>query len=326
MSTRVSRKLRSVSNPPPSNTRRWFRQFLGVYHCLDKGRGAPLFGQGVGGGGSACNTYKSLILPLQHPSPHYNPLRPFSSSYNPFRTPDNAPTTLTLQGQLAPLGNFMLKGIRDLVPVFEFAPVPGREFPPIDPAPESSPGPDLQEYSGAQVCGRCMRPLRCRACKPLLSPRTSVDSARSRLSYRSQAGSFRTENPASPVHHPAPWARRDAVVRDLPGPPDRERTGSTISLRSDPGRNLLPGQPPMEESYESDPDKCEDSVMAPAESGFSGVAGPSMVVTAPSPVLASPRRRDSCGLSYHPSDIPEQHGHSSGRRSRLSSLRSPLAF
>ena len=34
-------------HPCPSNTRRWFRQFLVIYRCLDKGGGGDMCPNGV---------------------------------------------------------------------------------------------------------------------------------------------------------------------------------------------------------------------------------------------------------------------------------------
>ena len=41
-----------LQHPCPSKTRRWFRQFLVIYHCLDKGRGrgGSLVGHGTWAG------------------------------------------------------------------------------------------------------------------------------------------------------------------------------------------------------------------------------------------------------------------------------------
>ena len=183
-----------------------------------------------------------------------------------------------LHPRLRPLGTCDLKGIRDPVAVFEFVTVPGREFPPLAAAAESPAPPDREHY-GAQACSVCLRPLRCRACRPLLhlSPKSSFDSPRcsvrgaasdaASLERAAGAASFRTTEPLSPARSIS-WLRNVGKnpLRSPQAPPhERERTTSTVSLGSDgfggdhsrSTMQLLPGQP-AGEGGERDPEKFHD--------------------------------------------------------------------
>ena len=72
MTTRVSRKLR---RPCPGNTRRWFRQFLVIYRCLDKGVGGLLI--------------QVRLTPMRYNGLHWRSLYGFHVAYR--CTPPSAP-------------------------------------------------------------------------------------------------------------------------------------------------------------------------------------------------------------------------------------------
>ena len=217
-----------------------------------------------------------------------------------------------LQPQLQALGNFQLKGIQDLVPVFEFATVAGRTFAPIDAGPggaEEEPQPLCE-----QTCGTCFRPLQCRACKPF-SPRGSygspgVQSPRhvpESMSPRSRNSGVRSQEPppgspghpsgreeaGMPVHRTPSWLRNFGRIGNkltsswTTGKDDERDTGAEYHGPKNVGStlSLLPGQMNAESGGESDLERAQDAAGAESSTAAAARRHPSSVGSSSAPPL-----------------------------------------